>query len=202
MSNTPPTVRQAEQKAPILNTARSPAEMIAAALLRERRKAGKSLSALAAEAGIAKSTLSQIEAGSGNPSVETLWALATALGVPFSFLFEETSPRLTLIRADEGTPAVSEASHHAAVLLSACAPGQRRDLYRVRMEPGPVRRADPHPEGTMEHAVLVSGRMRIGPAEATEILDPADYFAFRGDRPHVYEALCPGTVLLLAMEYP
>jgi transcriptional regulator with XRE-family HTH domain len=192
-------VRQAERWEALMNT---PAEMIAAALLRERRKAGKSLSALAAEAGIAKSTLSQIEAGSGNPSVETLWALATALGIPFSFLFEVTDPQVTLIRADEGEAVAAENAPHAAVLLSACGPGRRRDLYRIRMQPGAPRHADPHPEGTLEHAVLISGRMRLGPAEATEVLDPGDYFVFRGDRPHLYEALAPDTLLLLAMEAP
>ena len=41
----------------------NPNAMIGAALTRERLASGKSLSGLAAEAGIAKSTLSQLEAG-------------------------------------------------------------------------------------------------------------------------------------------
>jgi transcriptional regulator with XRE-family HTH domain len=51
-------------------------------------EAGLSLTELARRAGIAKSTLSQLESGAGNPSVETLWALAVALGVPFSRLVD------------------------------------------------------------------------------------------------------------------
>ena len=39
------------------------------------------LSALAARAGVAKSTVSLIERGQGNPSIDTVWALASALGV-------------------------------------------------------------------------------------------------------------------------
>ena len=65
-------------------TASPLATQIAAALRRERARAGVSLTELARRAGIAKSTLSQLESGSGNPSVETLWALGTALGVPFA----------------------------------------------------------------------------------------------------------------------
>ena len=34
-----------------------------------------SLTELARRAGLAKSTLSQLEAGTGNPSIETLWSL-------------------------------------------------------------------------------------------------------------------------------
>ncbi|GAA3746093.1 hypothetical protein GCM10022225_32290 [Plantactinospora mayteni] len=59
----------------------SPVPAIAAALRRERERTGISLAELARRAGIAKSTLSQLEAGNGNPSVETVWAL----GVPFTF---------------------------------------------------------------------------------------------------------------------
>ena len=57
-----------------------------------------SLSELARKAGIAKSTLSQLEAGSGNPSIETLWALCVALDIPFSRLIEEKRAAVTVIR--------------------------------------------------------------------------------------------------------
>ena len=58
-----------------------PLEIIAVSLRRERERAGLTLTELAKRAGIAKSTLSQLESGTGNPSVETLWALGVALGV-------------------------------------------------------------------------------------------------------------------------
>ena len=53
--------------------------LIAASIRRERDRSGLSLTELAKRAGIAKSTLSQLESGVGNPSVETLWALGVAL---------------------------------------------------------------------------------------------------------------------------
>src|SRR3990170_7383003 len=66
----------------------APLAVIAASLQRERRRTGLSLAEVARRAGIAKSTLSQLESGAGNPSVETLWALSVALDVPFSRLVE------------------------------------------------------------------------------------------------------------------
>ncbi|MFC7640091.1 helix-turn-helix domain-containing protein [Streptosporangium lutulentum] len=65
-------------------SSRDLAALIAASVRRERDRAGLSLTELAKRAGIAKSTLSQLESGVGNPSVETLWGLGAALGVPFS----------------------------------------------------------------------------------------------------------------------
>lgn len=57
----------------------TPIGILAVAVKRERGRIGISVSELAKRAGIAKSTLSQLESGSGNPSLETLWALAMAL---------------------------------------------------------------------------------------------------------------------------
>ncbi len=63
---------------------KAPLEVIAASLRRERRRSGLSLTELARRAGIAKSTLSQLESGTGNPSLETLWAICVALDVPLT----------------------------------------------------------------------------------------------------------------------
>ena len=80
----------------------APLEVIAASLRAERRRAGLSLAEVARRAGIAKSTLSQLESGSGNPSIETLWAISTALDVPFARLVEPQRPQVQLNRYGEG----------------------------------------------------------------------------------------------------
>ncbi|KEI44748.1 helix-turn-helix domain-containing protein [Saccharopolyspora rectivirgula] len=178
-----------------------PLEIIAASLRRERDRAGLTLSELAKRAGIAKSTLSQLESGTGNPSVETLWAVGVALGVPFSRLVEPPAPQVRVIRAGEVPMVRSEQSPYAAALLSACPAGARRDLYTLELEPGGTRKADAHIPGTVEHVIVTSGRMLTGPAECPVELEPGDYISFSGDVPHVYQALQPGTTAVLAMEH-
>jgi transcriptional regulator with XRE-family HTH domain len=177
-----------------------PADLIARAVKREREQANLSLSALATKANLAKSTLSQIEAGQGNPSVETLWAIATALGIPFSFLFESASSESHLIRADEGSILTSDSSEFFATLLSKCPPGRRRDLYRVTLHKGNARHAAPHPQGTIEHAIVCTGTLRVGPQDNAEDLQCGDYFRYPGDIPHLYEALSETASFLLVME--
>src|SRR5256885_15741486 len=85
-------VRQVERSGWWSEQVDGPIAVIAASIRRERERAGLSLSELAKRAGIAKSTLSQLESGLGNPSVETLWALGGALGVPFSRLGDPPHP--------------------------------------------------------------------------------------------------------------
>ncbi|CAL9456820.1 HTH-type transcriptional regulator SutR [Streptomyces sp. enrichment culture] len=180
---------------------RLPLEWIAASLRRERNRAGLSLSELAKRAGIAKSTLSQLEAAGGNPSIETVWALAVALGVPFSALVEPPVPTVQVIRAGEGPQVASERADYAGTLLAACPPGARRDIYRMRAEPGAARESDPHIPGTVEHLVVSTGRVKAGPRGESVELGPGDYMSYRGDVPHAYEALEPGTTFVLIMQH-
>ncbi|KAB1144193.1 helix-turn-helix domain-containing protein [Streptomyces luteolifulvus] len=181
--------------------ARLPLDWIAVSLRRERTRAGLSLSELAKRAGIAKSTLSQLEAAGGNPSMETVWALAVALGVPFSTLVEPPAPAVQVIRAGEGPAVHSEHSSYTAALLSASPPGARRDIYSVRVEPGTVRDSKPHLPGTVEHLVVSAGRVKAGPLGEQVELGAGDYMAYRGDVPHAYEALAPGTRFVLIMQH-
>lgn len=179
----------------------APLKIIAAAIRRERERVGISLSELAKRAGLAKSTLSQLESGIGNPSVETLWSLGVALGVPFSRLVDPPRPTVTVIRSGEGPVILSEKASYSATLLAACPPGARRDLYVLRAEPGSPRHSDPHNPGTIEHFWLGSGLVRIGPTDDTVELAPGDYVTYPGDIPHVFEALEPGTTGLSVGEY-
>ncbi|MGO2745780.1 helix-turn-helix domain-containing protein [Microbacterium sp.] len=174
---------------------------IARTLKREREARGMSVSELARQAGVSKATVSQLETGSGNPSVETLWALGVALDVPFAVLVDQQANAPTLIRASDraGVPS-SAASAYSASLLSASPPGARRDVYLIRSEPGEPRRSAPHHPGTIEHVILISGQAKIGPAADAVLLSPGDYLSYAGDAPHVFEATEPGTSAVLISE--
>jgi transcriptional regulator with XRE-family HTH domain len=181
--------------------AQAPLDAIAFALRRERERTGLSLSELAKRAGIAKSTLSQLESASGNPSVETLWALSVALDVPFARLIEPTRPKVQLIRKGDGPAVFSERADYVATVLSACPPHARRDLYLITAEPGSVRESEPHMPGVVEHVVLCAGRARLGLTDDPVEVGPGDYIAYPGDLPHVFEALEPGTTSVMVSEH-
>src|SRR5512146_3233901 len=104
------------------NTSGAPLEVIAASLRRERRRTGLSLTEVARRAGLAKSTLSQLESGTGNPSVETLWSIGVALGVPFSQLVDPPVPQVRVVRAGEGAAIAAEEADFVATLLSSGSP--------------------------------------------------------------------------------
>lgn len=178
-----------------------PLDLIAASIRRERERAGLSQTELARRAGIAKSTMSQLESGAGNPSVETLWALGVALGVPFSRLVEPPRRTVQVIRAGKGPVTHSEQANYAATLLASCPPNARRDLYRLDVQPGEPRISEPHMPGTSEHVVVGTGRALVGPTEEPVELGPGDYISYPGDAPHIFRALEPDTTAVILMEH-
>lgn len=165
-----------------------------------RESAGLSLSELARRSGLSKAALSQLEAAHGNPTVETLWSLAQALGVPFGDLTSEPAvPVVTVTRADEtawiaGDPVSSQ-------LLNRLATTGVLEIHQIRVDPGRPRRSEAHQRGLTEHLVLHQGRLRVGPVEAPVILAAGDAASYLADRPHLYEGLEPSTGVIL-MHYP
>lgn len=175
---------------------------VAAAVRDLREKAGLSLSELSVAAGVAKSTLSQLEAGRANPSIETLWAIASALGVPFGRLIEPPAADVRVLRAGQGVRVRSEGSPYLAELLLSSHRRGSFELYRLSSDPGPARVAEAHIRGTVEHVLVLAGGMRVGPVEHPVELGPGDLASFAGDEPHVYETMVADTEAMLVMDYP
>ncbi len=183
-----------------MNDHSPPITLLAASLRRERERAGLSATELAKRAGLAKSTLSQLEGGIGNPSLETLWSLATTLGVQVSRLIGEPRAHVQVIRLQEGAATVSEHGNYAATLLAACPPGSLRDVYRIVVQPGEPRVSKAHGFGTIEHVFLASGKANIGPVNRTVTLNVGDYVSYAADIPHVFEALQSDTIAVMLIE--
>jgi transcriptional regulator with XRE-family HTH domain len=180
----------------------APLDIIAAAVRRERIRLGLSLSALARTAELSKATLSQVETGSGNPSVETLWALSVALGVPFSVLVAPPQPPIQILRAGEGISTHSEEADYIATLLASCSPQARCDIYRAIAQPGRQRQSDPHLPGTVEHVIIATGRALVGLHDEQTELAPGDYIRYRGDVRHVFNPLESDTSAIFILEQP
>jgi transcriptional regulator with XRE-family HTH domain len=167
---------------------------IAANLRRLRTARGLSAAALARESGVARATLAELEAGRGNPTVETLYGLARVLGVTFAdLLVQADAPPVHVVRAGEG-PSVPGAVVQARLLRQTAVERTRVEMYDMRVVPGEPRHADAHQPGVVEQLLVASGRLRVGPETGPVELGPGDFAVFEAAVPHVYEALGRGEV--------
>lgn len=175
-------------------------ERMGTALRAEREKAGLSLTEASSRAGIGKSTLSVLESGSGNPSVETLWALATIYSIPLSRIIDPPMPDVSVTRVEELNFLESEDSTYRVALVSPGESSTRRDIFYITAEPGTVKYSKPHPRGTVEYVLVTSGKAVIGVQDQRVTLGVGDCIRYLGDVPHTFEALEEGTTGITVVE--
>jgi transcriptional regulator with XRE-family HTH domain len=172
-----------------------------AATLRTLREAhGLSIGALAQKARLSKSTISNIEAGEGNPSLEVLWRLAGALDVPLGTLLGvEMQRTTTVIRSGQGALIESPSGVRGRLLIGADRP-HRSEVLVVDFAPGVDYCAEAHAAGAEEVLYCIEGTLHVGPVGHELTLDAGDTAQFPADSTHSYRAPT-GARALLVMKY-
>ncbi|MFD9463350.1 helix-turn-helix domain-containing protein [Streptomyces sp. NPDC060027] len=161
--------------------------------LRELREAqGLSLSELARRSSIGKGTLSELESGRRNPTLETLYAVTTAIKVPLSAALR-----------DLPSPAQISGDAVDAVLIERFeADGSVAETYRVRIRAGSRQESAPHATGTSEHIIVFAGTARVGALAAPALIGPGMHGSWAADVTHLYEAPSGDVEALLVVRYP
>jgi transcriptional regulator with XRE-family HTH domain len=88
---------------PALDASSDLATRVAREVRAQREARGLSLSAAAARAGVSRTILATIEAGAGNPSLETLSRIAGALDITVGALLAEDEPLTVDLIARDAT---------------------------------------------------------------------------------------------------
>jgi transcriptional regulator with XRE-family HTH domain len=166
---------------------------------RLRASAGRSLADLAAAAGISKTTLHGLEQGDGNPTLSTLWALATALGVSLGELLEPPAPPVAVTRAGDG-PRADGAAVHARLLHRIQVRGAV-EVYEIEVD-ATEQASAPHLPGVEECMIITEGAVRTGPDGAPVDLAAGDSVHFDAAGPHLYQGLGRRNRAVLLMLHP
>lgn len=172
-------------------------------LRRARTARGLSLRSLARRLGVSPSLISQVETGRAKPSVNTLYALATELGVSLDeLLFVDADPEPGTPVADDRDPApdalprdpVQRATSRVGIRLGSGVEWERLtteslrnvDFLFVTYEVGGAS----SPEGAyqrhagQEWGYVLSGTLRVNIGFDEFILGPGDAITFDSTVPH------------------
>src|SRR5579883_2064550 len=183
------------------NNLKSTTLRLAASLRALREEHGLTIGALAKQTGLSKSTISMIEAGTANPSLEVLWRLTQALSVPLGALLgAEQRPAPRVVRAGEGTVVASESGARVRLLL-AQPRLYRTEVYELSLgrEEGYISSA--HAVGTEEFLLCLEGHLEVGPLEQEAHLEPGDALWCVADQSHRYRS-AQGARAVVLMLYP
>lgn len=149
-----------------------------------RQSRNLSLDVLAQLTDVSKPMLAQIERGTSNPTVATLWKIASGLNVPFTTFVNETY-HAKLLRAEDQIGFFEDANRYQA-FTTFTSPGGQTELFRLRLLPGAIREAEAHGLGVYECLTVGVGRLSVEVGNVTYELGPGDSLHFQADVPHVY----------------
>ena len=170
--------------------------VVGANLGRLRSDQNMSVSELARRSGVAKATLSNLEAGDGNPTVQTLTSLAEALGVTLGDLLEERTP--SLLRAADAQVIDDPSSFGRRVIRAA---GATADIFDITFRHGARHHSQFHSPSATEHAYVLSGELEVVVADRTEILYAGDLIRYPLDHGAELTAIGGDARVILVIEF-
>lgn len=169
-------------------------EQIGARLRDARTARGLSLRALAQSLGVSASLISQIETGKTQPSVSTLYAIVTALGVSIDELLD-VAPVAASAAPLPPAPIVQRRGENPVLEMENGVRWERlavgdgsADALLVTYDPG----ATSSVEGRLmrhagtEYALILEGELTLQVEFDTFTLGPGDSLHFDSSRPHLY----------------
>jgi transcriptional regulator with XRE-family HTH domain len=184
----------------------APEEAIGSRLREERERQGLTLRKFAARLDISPSALSQIETGRSRPSVSTLYAIVSELGISFDELFART-PLHTTSRAPTRHPRSVPGEEHivqraddrpvieleSGVRWERLNPIGERDVDFIEVEydvGGASSRGGTfvHHAGR-EYGVVTSGQLKVTVGYEEHELGPGDSICFDSAVPHRLETI-------------
>ncbi len=176
-------------------------ELISRNIRRFREDRQLSVGELSRRAGVAKQTVAGIEAGVGNPTIETLERLAESLNVSLRAIVSEMGVDVI------SQPAVEAAWRDLSEL-------QVRDLDQVygsgyvtnsvlRLEASKgISHHEARGRASLRHCYIIEGQVRLGPDGASMVADAGDFVRFPAEVSHSFEAMSPVATIFVVTTAP
>lgn len=173
---------------------------VGAAIREQRLAQALTLVTLAERAGLSQPFLSQVENGRAQPSMESLYRIATALGTTPQALFGEHGPSAlapALARADdEGVPAIDTAGESLRrLLLPGDTPFHVVELVGLATD----FLEEWHHDG-FEALYVLAGPIEVEVAGELTELRTGDFFSYPAHLPHRYRSVLGRRARVLLVE--
>ena len=174
---------------------------VGAAIRRLRSAQGLTLADVADRAEISQGMLSRLETGAVSPSLETLAAVAKAIGADLATLFRDLGPRSSdaqLVKKGEGLEVVrrgTKRGHTYHLLAADRGPRKAFEPFLITLNDESEIFPDfEHPGTEMIH--MLEGSLRYRHGEESYLLRAGDTLTFSGEVPHG-----PQTLLKLPIRF-
>lgn len=166
-----------------------------------RIKQSLSQAQLAKNSGIPRTTLTHIESGSGNPSLQNLVKISMALQVSIEELLSKPRNECEIIYENQ-IPVQKRSQGKAR--LHRLVPDKIKGLEvdKVEIDAKSTMAGHPHLQGAKEYLAVLKGVIRVYVAGEHYEVPENCVFAFPGDQPHSYRNDGPSHALAISIVIP
>ncbi len=166
-----------------------------------RKSNAMSQAKLAEVAGVPRTTISHIESGTANPSLDNLCKISAALNVNIEELLAQPRHEVVLIKAKE-IPSQNKAG--GRVIVKKLMPDKIRGIAidQIQLEANSTLPGHPHLPGTKEYLMAIKGEMEVYIEGIKYCVKKGDVLAFKGDQRHSYKNTSRTSALAISVVLP
>jgi len=159
-----------------------------------RKQKELSLDKVSELVGVSKGMLAQIEKGVSNPTVTTLWKIATGLNVSFSYFMEEEDKEIVYVCHNDINPIMESDEKMRVYPLFPYDNSRRFEVFFIELEPGCNHQSLPHNKGTEEYIVVTRGEVEVVIENLIYTLSYGDAIKYLANKSHCYRNKTNDTV--------
>jgi len=152
-----------------------------------RSKRNLSLNEMAKITGVSKAMLGQIERGQSNPTVSTLWKIATGLKVSFSLFIDENQDDLKVISQNDISPVIEDNNRMRLYPIFPFDANKGFEIFTIELEPGCNHISAPHTDDVEEYIIVTRGQIELNIKDKKFLLEKGNSIRFMANTPHTYK---------------
>ena len=157
-------------------------------LKRLRVERNLSLGQLAEASEVSKVMLSQIEKGSTNPTINTLWKIAHGLKVPYTALLEREDNLASITHKKNLVVQTSPEGNYRIACYYPSTPQRNFEQFMIEMDAGTQYCSIGHNERSLEYILVLEGSLRLEVNQTIYELAEGDAIEFSAAQKHIYKA--------------
>lgn len=162
-------------------------EIVGNNIKRIRNERELTLDQLADITNVSKSMLHQIERGESNPTVVTLWKIASSLHIPFTSLVDKPMHPVSIVRRDEITPLSDDPERYELYSYFPFDPSKKFEILSIALPPGGTKYSEAHHPGVEEYVIVIKGVVEVSINKETHTITGGDAIHFVATYPHSFE---------------
>ncbi|MFA6238485.1 MAG: XRE family transcriptional regulator [Bacteriovorax sp.] len=171
---------------------------LASCLIDLRTRRGLTQADVARLADVPRSTIANLESGTGNPSLINLAKISSALGTSIEMLLTSPVALCRKIPADQ-IKSINRSGGDVTIVKLLPDPIPGMEIDKIELNPGAKMRGIPHAAGTKEYLHCIQGEIAIVVAGEIYTISKGDVLAFPGEIHHSYENIGKGKAIGLSV---